>query len=161
MPYDRAKAVEYAHLWALGRNPKYYDFAAIGGDCTNFISQCILAGCGKMNYTPVTGWYYNSLSSRSAAWAGVQFLYNFLTANKGAGPYGYDAPLAKARLGDVIQLCFDAQAFTHSVFVVSAPELPAPDSILVASHNHDCDSRPLDTYSYARYRLIHIEGARG
>ena len=55
LTYDRAKAVAYAERWALSRNPRYYDFEDIGGDCTNFASQCIYAGAGVMNWTPVTG----------------------------------------------------------------------------------------------------------
>ena len=47
--YDRRRAVEYALRWALSRNPEYYDFEDIGGDCTNFVSQCLFAGCGVMN----------------------------------------------------------------------------------------------------------------
>lgn len=42
--YDREKAVAYAHKWAYGRNPAYADFSAMGGDCTNFLSQCLHAG---------------------------------------------------------------------------------------------------------------------
>ena len=42
LPYDRAAAVRYAHIWAYGRNPRYYDYESIGGDCTNFASQCIM-----------------------------------------------------------------------------------------------------------------------
>ena len=57
-PYDRDAAVAYARRWALSRNPLYYDFEDIGGDCTNFASQCLFAGAGVMNFTPVTGWYY-------------------------------------------------------------------------------------------------------
>ena len=52
LTYDRAKAVAYAERWALSRNPRYYDFEDIGGDCTNFASQCIYAGAGVMNWTP-------------------------------------------------------------------------------------------------------------
>ena len=33
--YDRAHAVAYARRWALSRNPLFYDFTGIGGDCTN------------------------------------------------------------------------------------------------------------------------------
>ena len=40
--YEREKAVQYAKKWAYGRNPEYFNFDPIGGDCTNFISQCIL-----------------------------------------------------------------------------------------------------------------------
>ena len=44
--YNRQKCLEYANQWALSRNPKYYDYEKIGGDCTNFASQCIYAGSG-------------------------------------------------------------------------------------------------------------------
>lgn len=56
--YDRQAAVEYAHQWAYFRNPQFYDFNSIGGDCTNFVSQCVFAGTGVMNYTPNIGWFY-------------------------------------------------------------------------------------------------------
>ena len=55
--YDRFRAVAYALRWALSRNPRYYDFEDIGGDCTNYVSQCLFAGCGVMNYAPENGWY--------------------------------------------------------------------------------------------------------
>ena len=54
--YDRQKAKEYAKKWAYSRNPKYYNFDNVGGDCTSFISQCIYAGSGIMNYTKDIGW---------------------------------------------------------------------------------------------------------
>ena len=86
MEYNRANAVAYAKKWAYGRNPKYYDFSDLGGDCTNFASQCIYAGSGVMNYTPTYGWYYISVNNRAPAWTGVDELYRFLTTNRGAGP---------------------------------------------------------------------------
>ena len=55
--YDREKAVAYAHKWAYGRNPAYGDFSEMGGDCTNFVSQCLHAGGAPMNYTPTFGWF--------------------------------------------------------------------------------------------------------
>ena len=30
--YDRPAAVAYAHRWAYGRNPRYYDYERVGGD---------------------------------------------------------------------------------------------------------------------------------
>lgn len=42
LEYDRQAAFEYAKNWAFRRNPRYYNFEKIGGDCTNFASQCIL-----------------------------------------------------------------------------------------------------------------------
>ena len=76
--YNRRRAISYANRWALSRNPAYYDFSEIGGDCTNFVSQCLYAGSRVMNYTPETGWYYISVNERSPSWTGVEFLYQFL-----------------------------------------------------------------------------------
>ena len=42
--YNPSKAVEYAKKWAYSRNPKYYDYSNMGGDCANFVSQCLIAG---------------------------------------------------------------------------------------------------------------------
>ena len=40
---DIKAEVNYARKWAFSRNPAYYDFENIGGDCTNFVSQCLYA----------------------------------------------------------------------------------------------------------------------
>ncbi|MDR1693487.1 MAG: amidase domain-containing protein [Oscillospiraceae bacterium] len=154
--YDRGKAVSYAHRWAFRRNASYYDFSNIGGDCTNFCSQCLYAGCGMMNYTPDVGWFYGSPDSRAAAWSGVEFLYKFLTTNRGDGPFASDLPLRRAQIGDIIQLSFDGAAFVHSLLVVhTRPE------ILVSTHTMDSDNRALSSYTYEKSRLLHILGARG
>ncbi|MDE5667595.1 MAG: amidase domain-containing protein, partial [Clostridia bacterium] len=78
LDYDRQAAYEYAKKWAFSRNPAFYDFSKIGGDCTNFASQCIYAGAKIMNFTPTFGWFYRSANDRTPSWTGVQFLYNFL-----------------------------------------------------------------------------------
>ena len=77
MAYNRLKATEYALKWALSRNPQYYNYDELGGDCTNFISQCLYAGTGEMNYRGY-GWYYINANQKSPSWTGVRFLYEFL-----------------------------------------------------------------------------------
>ena len=104
LTYDRAKAVAYAERWALSRNPRYYDFENIGGDCTNFASQCIYAGAGVMNWTPVTGWYYIDAARRTASWTGVEYLYRFLVTNGGAGPFARLVMPEEVQPGDIVQL---------------------------------------------------------
>lgn len=156
MGYDRQAAVRYAAEWAMRRNPRYADFEEMGGDCTNFISQCLYAGAGVMNYTPDTGWYYIDLNRRSAAWTGVEYLYRFLTTNRRAGPFGRELPLAEAVIGDVIQLSFHEGVFTHSLLVVGFP--PGRRDVLVAAHSYDAFARPLSSYYFEEARLIHIEG---
>lgn len=160
MTYNRGSAIAYAHKWVYGRNPKYYDFDPLGGDCTNFISQCLYAGCGVMNFTRDVGWYYNSINDRAPAWSGVEFLYRFLTTNKQDGPFAKQLPLSSALAGDIIQLSFDGIAFAHSLIVVGTGEKPGPDNILITTHTYDSDNRPLNTYQYQLSRLLHIEGVR-
>ena len=75
MEYNRANAVAYAKKWAYGRNPKYYDFSDLGGDCTNFASQCIYAGSGVMNYTPTYGWYYICLLYTSGISSAIRLAF--------------------------------------------------------------------------------------
>ena len=77
--YDRKAVVMYAHRWAYGRNPEFYDYESLGGDCTNFASQCIYAGSGIMNFTPTYSWYYIDANQKAPAWTGVEYFYNFLT----------------------------------------------------------------------------------
>ena len=45
MRYNRKAVYDYAKEWAYARNPKYYNYDSIGGDCTNFASQCVFVGC--------------------------------------------------------------------------------------------------------------------
>ena len=85
--YRRERAVEYARRWAFARNPLFSDYTGIGGDCTNFVSQCLYAGGCQMNFTPVFGWYYISPEDRTASFSGVEYFYNFMTSNEGVGPF--------------------------------------------------------------------------
>lgn len=156
LQYDREAARSYAQFWAYRRNPKYFDFSELGGDCTNFASQCIYAGCGVMNYTPTFGWYYRSLNDRAPAWTGVDELYRFLVNNKGAGPQAVVTNYSGADVGDIIQLRFTGSGrFDHSPVVVDKGE-GTPETILIAAHSRDCDCRPLSTYTFNASRVLHI-----
>ncbi|NLP13317.1 MAG: amidase domain-containing protein [Clostridium sp.] len=159
--YDRRKAVEYAHRWAFDRNPKYLDFENLGGDCTNFASQVIFAGSGVMNYTPTYGWYYKDSYNRTPSWTGVNYLYNFLINNKGAGPFAQQVDVKDIRPGDVIQLSFGgAPSFDHSPVVVETGYPVSLNNILVATHTYDRDYYPITNYKWADIRCIHILGVR-
>lgn len=155
--YDRAAALEYAIHWARGRNPRYLNFDKLGGDCTNFVSQCLHAGCKTQNYTPVFGWYYNRADDRAPAWTGVQYLSNFLLGNTTSGPYASETALSKLEVGDIIQLG-NHERFYHSLFVTAAGKTPS--EILVATHSFDTLNRVLESYTYHRLRCLHIEGVR-
>ena len=158
-PYDRRAAVLYAHRWAYGRNPAFYDYEHLGGDCTNFASQCIYAGSGVMNFTPTFGWYYIGPDQKAPAWTGVPYLYNFLVREeKTEGPAAHPCELGDLRPGDLIQLSFDGENFRHTPVVVSVGWPVMPENVLVAAHSYDADNRPLSTYSYQDIRFLKIFG---
>ena len=155
IPYNRAAAVAYARRWANDRNPAYYNFDQLGGDCTNFASQCLFAGCGVMNYTPDVGWYYISLNDRSPSWTGVEFLYDFLINNRSVGPCARRVAIEQLLPGDLIQLGRADGDWYHTLVVLAISPI-----IRVAAHTDDSLDRPLSSYNYAQARYLHIEGAR-
>ena len=152
MRYNRKNAVDYALKWALKRNPVYYNFDNLGGDCTNFISQCLYAGIPQMNFSQ-RGWYYINGNKKSPSWTGVNFLYDFLIHNQQEGPRGIEIEKSELQIGDVIQLSFINNIFGHSLIVTSIEN----NIIKVCSHTVNSLNRPLDTYIYevARYIKIH------
>ena len=154
--YIRERAVEYASKWAFSRNPLFYDYTGIGGNCTNFVSQCLYAGSCTMNFTPVYGWSYLSDRERTASWTGVEFLYNFLAGNKGTGPFGHEVGIEELLTGDVVQLGREKEGFYHTLLVVGFSDgVP-----LLAAQSNDAFGRPLDSYTYDFARYIHVDGVR-
>lgn len=153
--YNRSKAVEYAEKWALSANPKFYHFGGIGGDCTNFISQCLLAGGGKMNYSQ-HGWFYVSSSNRSASWTSVQYLQQFLLSNKGAGPFAKQEKIENLQVGDLIQLRQNPTHFNHTVIITHK----ARGEIFVCAHSNDALNKRLSEYAYEELLGLHIIGIR-
>ena len=153
MNYDRVKAVNYAKEWALKRNPSYYDFSNIGGDCTNFCSQALYSGAKVMNETKTFGWYYYSSSNRSPSWTGVNEFYNFLVNNKSSGPFGKNSSLFEVEEGDFVQLG-NLDRFYHTLIITDFVNgLP-----IVCSHSIDRLNAPLSLYNYERLRFIKIIG---
>lgn len=157
-PYNRSDAIAYATQWALSRNPRFFDFTNLGGDCTNFISQCVYAGSKVMNFRKTFGWYYNSPTDRTPSWTGVTYFYNFMTTNKLRGPFASEVDLTNIIPGDVIQLRNIAGEWYHNLMVVEIRGELSVDTVLIAAHDFNALRRPLGTYSFASFRCLHFEG---
>ena len=154
--FNRDRALEYARRWALSRNPLYYDYTGIGGNCTNFVSQCVYAGSCTMNYTPVYGWYYLSAGERTASWTGVEYFYNFMTGNAGVGPFAREITQEEVAPADVIQLGRVEGGYYHTLLATAVTE----GDILVAAQSNDALDRPLSSYDYDYARFLRIDGVR-
>ena len=157
--YNRQKVVEYAKKWAYLRNPKYYNFDPVGGDCTSFASQCIFAGSEVMNYSKY-GWYYNNGNDKSASWSGVEYLYKFLMNNNGVGPYAKISDLREIEEGDIAQLSFDGNQFSHTLVIVAKNNPEDLSNIFVATHTFDSFGRSILSYNFKTIRYLHIKGVR-
>lgn len=160
-PYNRERAVEYARKWALSRNPLFYDFTGGGGNCTNFVSQCLLAGSLVMDPTETFGWYYVNIDDRAPAWTGVREFYEFMCGlgdfrpkTERQGPFCEEVSRERVELGDVVQLSNAQGIFYHSLFVSGFEN----GDILVAAQSNDALDRPLSTYTYATARFLHVQG---
>jgi len=162
IPYDRRAAVAYAHRWAYRRNPDYYNYDDLGGDCTNFASQCLYAGAPVMNYTPTYGWYYIDANRKSPSWTGVIYFHQFLTRQEqSVGPFAVETPLQNILPGDFVQFQFPGRTqYGHTPIVVEIGNPPTLHNTLVAAHSDDADWRPIDTYQFQTLRFLHILGAR-
>ncbi len=151
LPYDRNAAVDYAARWAKDRNPKFADFSLMGGDCANFISQCLYAGCQRMDRREDIGWYYRSLADRAPAWSGVRFLHEYLLREKQTGLMGEACEEEALEPGDVVFLRGGGRVY-HSLLVLSQPP------VMVAAHTIDSWMRSLEDYRYADILPVHILG---
>lgn len=155
-PYERERALLYAKKWVFSQNPLFGNFRGIGGNCTNFVSQCVYAGACVMNETPTFGWYYKSLEDRSPSWTGVEYFYNFFVSNAGIGPFGEESVSDALEIGDVIQLGREGEGYYHTLLAVGFEG----EDILVAAQTDDVFMRPLSTYTYDFARYIKIRGVR-
>lgn len=161
IPYNRTYAVEYARKWALSRNPLFPDFTGGGGNCTNFVSQCLLAGSSVMDFTPTFGWYFRTIEDRAPSWTSVEALYDFLTGSgdfagmEAEGPFAVEATNRRqVELGDVVQLARADGDFYHTLIVSGF----SGNDILVCAHSDDALDRPLSSYNYDSLRVLHIMG---
>lgn len=152
--YLRDKAFLYSQKYALSPNRNYYFFGGIGGDCTNFISQCVYAGCDEknMNYKQ-NGWYYIDVNNRAPSWTSVNLFREFILLNKEKGPFGRLEEIQNLQVGDIIQLKKNG-VFFHTLFI---SEIDI-DKILVCAHSDNSLNRNLNTYIFDEAIGIHIQG---
>lgn len=107
--YERERGRRYADLYytEAGRNTCFANFAGKGGDCTNFVSQCVWAGYGGWNdgdskatmeeniknrkrmqpSTDLANWFGHA-NGAGDAWANVSDFWNLVDSDPDIGPRG-------------------------------------------------------------------------
>lgn len=123
--YDRISAVKYATKWALSRNPSYKDYEQWGGDCTNFVSQCLHAGgipFDNIGNNILKQWYWYDDQNRTPSWTGAQPFYQYVTTNNSRqtqnyGIYAIETNYNQLQLGDVVQLTHEDDFAYHNMII--------------------------------------------
>ena len=143
--YVPQKAVDYADKYWSNYNDFYPNYNSIGGDCANFVSQCLQAGGLPMNgswYHAVTG------CTRSSSWTYANTLYTYLAENCGSvvelyqADSGYKNQNGKAvnpanviRVGDPVFYYSDSKGrYSHAAICVGYDSKGNPQ---VSAHNND------------------------
>ena len=164
--FDRSSVVSYAYRWAEhGRQARNNSYPSFSNDCTNFISQAVLAGgvpmtgAGECKHEATYAEWYTQRSSGwlcfdswawSTSWSVVDPFssYHFITASHARASF-FDAGRLNdlrgaARPGDVVQLrATGGSPFYHSMIVTKK----AAGEIYFTYHsgpgNQDVVDRPL------------------
>ncbi|HAJ77877.1 MAG TPA: amidase [Clostridiales bacterium] len=155
--YNREKAIEYAYTWWNKRNPKFYNFDELGGDCTNFVSQCLYYGGINMNYTHL-GWFYKSLNYRSPSWTGVDEFYSFsMNNNYGLGVKCAVSNLKDIKMGDIVQLQLNNEnEFQHTALITKIINEDNKKNVFITCHSYDAKDKSISSYNYKNIRFLKI-----
>jgi hypothetical protein len=143
--YNRIAAQHYAFRWATSRNPKFHDYSSHarggggGGDCTNFVSQVLLAGgwtmTGGFRHDP-TSWFAND-DHDSNSWASAQWFYWFLKTSNRVEP----CDRGDLEIGDIAML--QAPDFNDPDHAMVVTSKPPGGEIYVSYHTIDQLNHPL------------------
>ena len=143
--YNRIAAVNYAIRYALTPNKAYKYFKSDntnGGDCTNFLSQCLRAGGAPLDYNGLRPWWYDMRQGRaSVCWAVAHSLYWYLKTNqhnnrsaiKGLEVNNMD----ELELGDLIFYENFSNVIFHGTVVTSFVEVDGKREPLISQHTSD------------------------
>lgn len=167
-PYNREAALDYALAHASVRSPDWADYTGLGGNCQNYVSQCLLAGGIPMDTAgpSIWKWYGDSVSStsdragRSSSWSGVDEFMTYARANTGYGLAAQvDAPYLTGSPGDLIQMG-EGESWRH-VVIISRPVVDSEGQTvdyLVCANTSDLENWPASLYGYPRQMLTRIAG---
>lgn len=147
--YNRSDAVKYARTYALTPNPNFRYLTSHGdggGDCSNFISQCLLAGGAHMDFSSQKPWWYKRGYNRlhdtwSVSWAVAHSLYWTLKSRnelKLPGLKTIEVPdVSSLELGDIIQYENKNGVIYHSTIITDFTFDKGIKLPLISQHTFD------------------------
>ncbi len=132
--YNASAAVKYADLYALSYNKAYHNFNSVGGDCANFVSQCLDAGGLNQvvgsEYSSPKVWYYKSGSNCSSSWIYCPTQVNFMSL---VGTYVSNPGKKKVSAGNPVYYK-NGGVWAHATICVGTNSAGTP---IIDAHNSD------------------------
>jgi hypothetical protein len=164
--YNREQVRLYAERFWNSYNPQFLHFDV---DCSNYVSQCLLAGGVIMDDTGRrnSGWWYRGRSGSqelwSYSWAVANALQGYLGSKRAGGIQveAVDSP-QQLKVGDVISYSWEGDGrYGHSTIVTGFDPkgMPLVNAHTVNSRNRYWDYS--DSYAWTertKYRFFHIMG---
>lgn len=158
--YSSSDAVAYAKKYYNTYNTAYPDWTSYGGDCANFISQCLYAGGKSMKGTPGSStaaqdwsnWFSTgsscNTSNVSSTWRGANAFKSYWQSNAsgystfssvGSSSYNYGFT------GDAVSLLNSNGSAYHTLIIVGYDS--ANKDFIVAAHTGNTVTAKLSDYS--------------
>lgn len=169
-PYDGAAAAAYGADWIGRRNPVWDDFTGNGGNCQNFVSQCLYAGGIPRDITGRERWSWTKKDGglpedtrQENSWINVEAFREYASANRRYGLAArVDMPYYSGAVGDVIQMGFP-QRWSHGVLIsqVIYDEDGTVSDYLIHSNTADVKNFPASAYMFPCQSLTKIYGWNG
>lgn len=168
--YDITAARSYASTYWSDYNSAYPDWSSYGGDCANFVSQCLYAGgktmvgsAGSSNATNQSNWFsYGttaSTSNVSSTWRGALAFGNYWS-NKALAYQEFtfdelEEAVAFAYRGDAIVFYNDSGTTGHVAFVYNY----TTSDLVLAAHTTDTITSKLSDYesSFSYFRIFSMK----
>lgn len=166
--YSASDAIAYAEKYFKTYNSSYPDWSSYGGDCANFISQCLYAGGKSMKGTPGTSsaaqdwsnWFSKgsscNTSNVSSTWRGANAFKSYWQSNaRGYSTFSsvsFDA-YSYGFKGDAISLLNSNGSAYHTLMIVGYDKVSK--DFIVAAHTGNTKTAHLSDYSPAGGFIIY------
>jgi len=156
-PYDREAARQYAFTYFKDRNPDYKDYSSGGGNCQNFVSQCLLTG--GIPTTDTTGHIWRP---RSTAWVNVNHFETYVRQDAAQGMVAqWGAPFFTGEVGDVVHTSWWSHHRAQHAMIITDVIRDEQGNVLdylLCSNTCNWRSVPLSAHGYDYVTLIKIYG---
>jgi hypothetical protein len=161
--YNRVAAANYSIKYALVPNNEYKYYKSIdegGGDCTNFVSQCLKAGGAPRDYNKYRPWWYDMKSGKaSICWAVAHSLYWYLKTNQNTSRIkGREVDdIRELEIGDLIFYENYNNVIFHSAIVTSFVEIYGNREPRISQHTfNQLNETYKKSYDYKKAHFIKI-----